>query len=162
MRFLTCTAIAIFSFSAATLCLGAQVLKDATPETVHLGYELTLTSCKASDCHTDSVAKGVADIVLNVQSADGLSGVQTVQMQADDVNYTAEIKASSGTSSSAQGRHVDVMLTGAKSSGLTFSAHEAANCVAWDTLPLMTLTADPYTDNGEQVTPALHLKVVAQ
>ncbi len=95
MRLLTYTGIAIFSFSAATLCLDAQVLKDAVPETVHLGYELTLTSCKASDCHADSAAKGVADIVLNVQGADGSSGVQTVQMQADGVNYTVAIKASS-------------------------------------------------------------------
>jgi len=158
MRFSTCTMIAIFLFSATTLCLRAQGLNDAKPETVRLGYELTLTSCRASDCHTDSVAKGVTDIALKTPDADGASGAQTVQMLADGVNYVAEIKAWSQV----RGRHIDVTLTGEKSSGLSFRAHEAANCVAWDTLPLMTLTADPYTENGEQVTPALHLKVIAQ
>ncbi len=166
MRFLTYTAVAIFSFFTAATCLSAQVTSDAAPEMVHLGYELTLTRCKANDCHTDSAAKGVADIALTTQGADGMSGTQTVQMHTAGVDYSVVIKASSDTSSSAQSRHVDVTLTGLKSSGesagLSFKAHEAANCVAWNTLPLMTLPADTYTENGEQVTPALHLKVVAQ
>jgi hypothetical protein len=162
MRFLTYTAIAILSFSTTNPCLWAQDTNDVKPETVRLGYELTLTSCKTTDCHTDSVAKGEADIVLRPQGADGAAGAQTVQMQAGGVNYTAVIKASSDTSSQGQGRHIDVTLTGEKSSGLSFQAHEAANCVAWDTLPLVTLATDPYTEDSEQVMPALHLKVITQ
>lgn len=162
MRFLTCTAIAIFTFTAATTGLRAQGLDEAQTETVRIGYELTLTRCKAKDCHTDSAAKGETDIVLKPQGTDGASGTQVLQEHADGVSYTTTLKAWNHP----QGRGIDITLTGqsdlAAGTSASFHAHQRAVCVAWNTLPVTTLTADPYMEDGEQVTPALHLKVIPE
>jgi hypothetical protein len=84
-------------------------------------------------------------------------------MHADGVSYTTVLKA---WSQPPQDRGVDITLTGVTDPGAgasaSFHAHQAARCVAWNTLPVTTLTADSYTKSGEQVTPALHLKVIAQ
>jgi hypothetical protein len=150
-------AIVMFVALMGSIPLAAQ---SAATETVRLGYELTLTRCKAAgDCQTSSAAKGEADVVLQ-PGANGLTGAQTLQLQADGVKYAAAIKASSVP----EGRHVDVAMTGerttAPGASMTFHAHSAASCVAWNTLPDMTLTADAYTANGETVTPVLHVKVI--
>jgi hypothetical protein len=157
MRFLTCTAIAVLSFTAVTACLSAQGLDEAQSETVRLGYELTLTRCKAGDCHTDSVAKGETDIILKPQGTDGATGTQVLQAHADGASFNTVIRAWN----QAQGRGIEMTLTGqVDSTSASFHAHQIARCVAWNTLPVTTLTAGSYTEDGEQVTPALHLKVI--
>jgi len=166
MRFLTCKAIAVLTFaitfSGATACLWAQGLDEAQTETVRIGYELTLTRCKASDCHTDSAAKGETDVVLTAQGTDGssgISGTQVLQTRAEGASFTTVIRAWNKP----QGRGLDITLTGqADATGASFHTHQRAVCVAWNTLPVTTLTADSYTEDGEQVTPALHLKVIPE
>jgi hypothetical protein len=136
--------------------------QDAAPigESVHLKYELTLKRCKANNCTTQSAAKSDVVVTLAPQGADTLAGTQVFDIQAGDLGFHATLAAMSHPQ--AGSRVLDAKLevkqktANAQASGY---AHKQAQCVAWNTLPVVDVTTSPYIVGDEQVTPTLEVSI---
>lgn len=135
----------------------------AKTEEVRLGYELILTKCRGSFCHSDSVAKGEVHLSLEEEDASFAWGYDAVEVHGGNLAYQLRFKASRASKEKGVERALDIGFsgrTGTLSGKQLTWAQKTSTDKRWETSPTMSVSGKAYSEGDETITPTLHVTVL--
>jgi hypothetical protein len=165
MRYRPC-ALSRVVLSCLLLPGGSRALPqraDATgTEGVKLSYQLILTKCRGSSCHSETAAKGEVDLSLELEDPSFLYDYKATEAHAGDMAYQFRFEAWHALKGQAYARALQIGFSGriGTLSGRQVAwAEKSFKAKEWKALPSMSVSGDSYSEGGETITPTLQVSV---
>lgn len=138
----------------------ADVMKA---EEVRLGYKLTLTKCKGTCCHTDSVANGETQLSLYYEGPSFYWGYDSLEQRAGSLIYQPWFKVSRASKGNRFERALAVGFVGREGtmSGTQVTSGEKIFIrKKWEAFPTVSVSGKSYSEGDETITPTLRVTVL--
>jgi hypothetical protein len=127
-------------------------------EAVNLHYELTLSKCKNGACHVEPADKGEISISLEPEDRSYAWGCDTVTYKIGTIYYYFYLLASHNSQKNS--RVLAVTLAGRLNDAKQITwAQKYLSKPTWKTFPILSVSGNSYSDNGDTVTPKLDVQV---
>jgi hypothetical protein len=156
----------VLAFSAL-MCLVCFATRDGltqTPiprkfEAINVRYELALSKCRNGACHVEPAGKGEISISLDPEDRSFSWGCDTVTDKIGAITYYFYFLASHNSRKGS--RVFAVTLAGRlyDSKQVTW-AQKYLSKSTWRTFPILSVSGNEYSDNGDTVTPKLDVQVL--
>ncbi|MGP8260011.1 MAG: hypothetical protein ACLQM6_08685 [Acidobacteriaceae bacterium] len=133
-------------------------------EAVNITYELILSKCQNGKCHLESVAKDQVNIQFEAETPSFAWGYEGREVRIGDITYFFRFKAVHD-SKDKNSRFMFVGFAGRlgtpdNDKQVTWGEKQVSR-ISWQTLPIVSVLGNTYTDGGDTVTPRIDVKILS-
>jgi hypothetical protein len=165
MRHHTCTVIQVvlaYLLMPGPCRAVPQKTRATKTEEVRLGYELVLTKCRGSSCHSVPTLKGNVRLSLEPEDPSFLYDYKAVEDHAGSLQYQLRFEAWHGLKGQAYGRALRIGLSGRIETPFKqlTRAEKLFTGKTWQTLTGMAISGNTYSEGEETITPTLRVTVL--
>jgi len=139
-----------------------QKVDTTKREELRLGYELILTRCRGSSCRTVSALKGEVRLLLEIDDPSSMWGYEAVEEHVGKLEYQLRFWGWHALRGQAYGKALRIGFAGrvlTPFKQLTW-AEKSLTRKKWVAFPVMSVSGNTYSEDGEQITPTLRVTLL--
>jgi hypothetical protein len=130
---------------------------------VGLSYQLILTKCRGTSCHSGTAARGEVHLSLEPEDTSFLYDYKATEEHAGGMAYQFRFEAWHALKGQAYGRALRIGFSGriGTLSGRQLAwAEKSFQAKEWKALSSMSVSGDSYSEGDERITPSLQVSVL--